>query len=211
MHAMRNKKNKSTFDFGEVSDDVRNASKIFQKKNSERAIAFAENWPQQIPYDAEFEIAKEILAAESVRRMDIIRDHYRIANGPYSGTAMAIRLAMDFVPEFNPFSARRGRPKSVFRKHETLANEIEAIMDEGNKSLSNACKILSSRKGWRNETKETLEANYHRYKESVVAEIELIEWSISQLKCSAGDDGRVAVVEQEESSLWRDATAPFEK
>lgn len=209
---MRNKKNKSTFDFGEVSDDVRNASKIFQKKNSERAIAFAENWPQQIPYDAEFEIAKEILAAESVRRMDMIRDHYRIANGPYSGAAMAIHLAMDFVPEFNPFTARRGRPKSVFQEHETLANEIEAIMAEKKIGLSSACEILRKREvEWRREKKETLEARYHRYKASLEDEINSIDWLIGRLKAVVGDDGRVAVVEQKEPSLWRDAITPYEK
>ena len=210
---MKNKKNEIHVRFRRgLRRRAKCEQNLTQKKNSERAIAFAENWPQQIPYDPDFEIAKEILVAESVRRMDIIRDHYRIANGPYSGTAMAMHLAIDFVPEFNPFSARRGRPKSAFLKHETLANEIEAIMAEKKIGPSRACEILRKReRERRREKKETLEARYHRYKASLEDEINSIDCVISRLKCDVEDDGKVAVVEQKVPSLWWDAIAPYEK
>lgn len=165
--AMREQKKSP--DFGQPSAAVKEAIAVFRRVYVER---------QEPPYDRDVELAGEVIAAETTRRLLLLLSHYGIdpaAEAAYP--ALALALALHFVKGFDVGVAlTRGRPKSVLGEHEALAEAVDTIMEKTDCSASAACKKLGQRNGpWHGEKKEALEAKYNRYKGALKAEFAATE------------------------------------
>jgi hypothetical protein len=105
------------------------------------------------------------------QKMVALAQHYRALSGDdVDWKAMAIGLAFDHVPGFQIVdtpSRKRGRPGRWDFSFEFYRAVLQ-LLDEGQASVANACRILSRRKGrWNGINPTTLETRFHADKRKI--------------------------------------------
>jgi hypothetical protein len=177
------KKNAPKFDFGPAPASIKKALAILEEGSS------ANDSPQLLQW------AEDELIREEVRRVQIIMRHYQIEYFSTAGLGFSIpvptlnfeafalfrRLASDFIPGFNP-RTRKGNPNYAAGDHRALVAFIDAEMASKGVKLSQAKSNARRKKDapWSEQTREQIESNYHRGKEAIRRETEVIREALAQ-------------------------------
>jgi hypothetical protein len=119
---------------------------------------------------AEEEVHKKNLEVLD-QKLVALAQHYRALSGDdVDWKALAIGLAFDHVPGFQIVdtpSRKRGRPRHWDFSFEFYRAVLQ-LLDEGQASVANACRILSRRKGpWHGINPTTLETRFHSDKRKI--------------------------------------------
>ena len=174
---------KKRFNFGDTTDSAKKALNLLKPRRnplnprdvelSKRDRAELSEWVGKAIFD------------EQWRRLRVIADQYGTDLASHSDSwRLALLLAIDFVPGFSPFAGmHKGRARTAARDHLDLATEVKSLIKEKNCSASNACEILSKRKGkWKGEKPTSLEATDHRFNDAVKREREDIDAAVETMK-----------------------------
>lgn len=99
------------------------------------------------------------------KKLLLLADHYgAMANGEIDWKQLSIVLAFAHVPGFTTVEVtprKRGRPGRKFFDFDLYAAVLD-VLDEGEPSVANACRILCKRPGpWKGKNPATLETRFH--------------------------------------------------
>jgi hypothetical protein len=177
---------KKRFNFGDTTDSAKKALELLKPRRNPLNPRDVELSKRDRAELSEFsEWASKAIFDEQWRRLQVIADQYGTDLASQSGSwTLALLLAIDFVPGFSPFAGmHKGRARTAARDHLDLATEVKSLIKEKNCSASNACEILSKRKGkWKGEKPASLEATYYRFIDAVKREREEIDAAVETMK-----------------------------
>lgn len=124
---------------------------------------------------AEKEIHDEMLSImweKRQKKMEFLLKHYGLnvcgADEKYVWMRLSYLIAFDYVdgffgPDYKPQPRKKGRPKGSGKLHKkALFNAINEVQGERHRGVSDACQILSKRKGqWKGLNPKSLETRYY--------------------------------------------------
>ena len=168
--------------FGKRPKELSDAATDYRRLLLVRALQeLDENSAQDEPRLNE---ARELLANETVQRIDALFSHYGISqSGLEKYVQLALCLAKDFVPNFDVYAREtpRGRP----RGREIVAGmplffAVRELVERDGKKVTEACAALSKRAGpWKGKKVKSIEIRYYQAR-TEYERIEKIVQSISR-------------------------------
>jgi hypothetical protein len=107
------------------------------------------------------------------KKIDVLAEYYgAVTDGRVDWRLLAIKLAFAHVPGLTTLEEtprRRGRPGKGIFNFDLYAAVLD-ILDEGEPSVANACRILCKRPGqWKGANPDSIEARFHESKRRAAA------------------------------------------
>lgn len=119
--------------------------------------------------------AIKTLAKEMLNRLQLLCKFYGIASSPRQYIDLALRLAIDFVPNFDLIGRNQsaGAPiKNTIVSDAVLVHEVDEMNHNRQRGVADACRILSKRnRDWKGIKPTTLQTRYYAAKARVNATI----------------------------------------